>query len=310
VSAPGAFPGRAGICAQSPAVGRFLTEIGRLSFRASGFCMFPSIHPGDLLFVKPLPIERVRPGDIAVFRKGNRVLAHRVIDMTVDEAGTCLLTRSDRSGGGHDGPIPEFDLIGVLEELERKGRRFAPTQTPCSFRSRIDLAYRIGRDRIRDAAFRNAVRLITPIQTTAAYRFFGESLLLRRMHDLEYRLEMPTGPSAGALNRMVLGRTVDDIADQLNTPLPERWRIALQSAGRDLATIGFSPAPAACAEGAAVFGALWTRVSMRGLGMDRRLLELADALLERNDTNPATACLRIEGNEFRRRLMSAPDKTA
>ncbi len=49
-----------------------------VKLRAGGFSMFPYLRRKDVLQVKPVPASEVKPGDIIVFYRVNRFIAHRV----------------------------------------------------------------------------------------------------------------------------------------------------------------------------------------------------------------------------------------
>jgi hypothetical protein len=50
-------------------------------FSAPGHSMQPAIRPSDVLHVAPIRAEELSIGDIALYRSGSRILAHRVVDI-------------------------------------------------------------------------------------------------------------------------------------------------------------------------------------------------------------------------------------
>lgn len=58
-----------------------------------GGCMRPWLWPGGQLHVRRCSSSELRPGDIAVWFDGERLLAHRVVHVTMD--GSSVVTRAD-----------------------------------------------------------------------------------------------------------------------------------------------------------------------------------------------------------------------
>jgi hypothetical protein len=60
----------------------------RVKFRAPGYSMYPIILHEDVITVEPVEASTIRVGDIALYRKENSLIAHRVIK---------ILERSERN---------------------------------------------------------------------------------------------------------------------------------------------------------------------------------------------------------------------
>ncbi len=114
----------------------------------SGQSMAPLFRPGDALRLEAVALERVRPGDVVVFRparegdgrmaeeegmvpplpdralwppssaEGSRRVVHRVV--AVREEG--LVTRGDANPGPDEGLVTADRLEGRVVALERRGR--------------------------------------------------------------------------------------------------------------------------------------------------------------------------------------------
>ena len=59
---------------------RLITPGEKFSLPAKGFSMRPEIMPGDIIHVISYPPEKLRIGDIAVFKNDGRLIAHRVVE--------------------------------------------------------------------------------------------------------------------------------------------------------------------------------------------------------------------------------------
>ncbi|MBW2283358.1 MAG: S24/S26 family peptidase, partial [Deltaproteobacteria bacterium] len=93
-------------------------------FFYKGSSMLGTFRPGDLVFAEPRARSDLRPGDIVVYRRtgpGGRdvFVAHRAVKIV----GNGLLTRGDNRASGDMEEICLKDLVGVVAEMERNGRK-------------------------------------------------------------------------------------------------------------------------------------------------------------------------------------------
>ena len=56
-----------------------LHRFGALTFRASGHSMLPSIEPGECCSVTIASAEQIQAGDVILYRRGGRLIAHRLV---------------------------------------------------------------------------------------------------------------------------------------------------------------------------------------------------------------------------------------
>jgi hypothetical protein len=98
-----------------------LSQGAPLTFAARGGSMLPFIREGDLLTVAPLGQQRLRLGDIALYRcQGSALLAHRLIGRA--QEGGDWLARGDASWGAVERVRPD-QVLGRVVMLERHGRK-------------------------------------------------------------------------------------------------------------------------------------------------------------------------------------------
>jgi signal peptidase len=83
--------------------------------------MIPVLNIGDILLVKDgNTFDSLKVGDIIVFNRpegGDRVIVHRIIDMTDRFGEKIIVTKGDANEGlipGTDFPIREKDYIGTV----------------------------------------------------------------------------------------------------------------------------------------------------------------------------------------------------
>ena len=65
-----------------------LRSSGKLRFRATGVSMLPTVWPGDVLLVHRPHALPVLPGDIVLFARAGRLVAHRVVEKRDTRNGT------------------------------------------------------------------------------------------------------------------------------------------------------------------------------------------------------------------------------
>jgi len=96
----------------------FLQSGQSLRFRARGESMHPFINNGDLVEVKPVPINSFRRGDIVFCRlTDSRLVIHRVIQVMPGS----LITQGD-SLLKSDGIIPAENVLGRVVTIIQKGK--------------------------------------------------------------------------------------------------------------------------------------------------------------------------------------------
>lgn len=93
---------------------------GEASVKVTGFSMLPAIWPGDVLRVRRLSADEVRAGQVVVYRRDGKLVAHRVI-CAPRGAGEAVITRGD-SVPLADAPVETSELVGQVVGIGRRGR--------------------------------------------------------------------------------------------------------------------------------------------------------------------------------------------
>jgi len=107
--------------------GEALRRSGALRLRVTGWSMLPSVWPGDTLVFGPIDGDRVAEGDIVLFGRGSRLVAHRVVARSACDAS--ILTRGDAVAQA-DAPLQDGDLLGKVSFIVRNGRCIEPSKAP------------------------------------------------------------------------------------------------------------------------------------------------------------------------------------
>jgi signal peptidase I len=89
-------------------------------FQVHGTSMHPAIRDGEAIIVGPVRTGDVRRGDILLFTRGGRPIAHRVTTITrVDNSPAFLL--SGEAASSAEGPVTPEQIIGRVLALDRRG---------------------------------------------------------------------------------------------------------------------------------------------------------------------------------------------
>ena len=101
-----------------------LRSSGCLRLRVTGRSMLPTIWPGDMLIIEPLGSSSVAEGEIVLFDRLLRLVAHRV----VRKEDSRVLTRGDALAVP-DAPLDENELMGRVSFILRNGKHIRPRAT-------------------------------------------------------------------------------------------------------------------------------------------------------------------------------------
>jgi hypothetical protein len=124
-----------------------LRSFGRLRLGATGASMLPAVWPGDILSVRRHDGVEPLPGDIILYGRGGKLIAHRVVEIRSQESGArgqeqspithqpspmlTLVTRGDNVGC-NDPPISSNEMLGRVIAIERGSRQLSPHQSAAS----------------------------------------------------------------------------------------------------------------------------------------------------------------------------------
>lgn len=99
---------------------RLLEEGYCVRFRAGGTSMEPAINDGDALTVQPVEPVAVRPGDILLYRKYQRDIAHRVVAVRkTGPAVAAFLLRGDAKEAC-DVQVEPNEVVGKVIAIEKQ----------------------------------------------------------------------------------------------------------------------------------------------------------------------------------------------
>jgi len=96
-----------------------LARDGRLVYKTRGISMKPMLHENRDLVIICVPEGRLRPYDVALYRRGSAYVLHRVIHVRERD----YLIRGDNTY--HMESVPDSAVIGVLTGFKRKGKEYS-----------------------------------------------------------------------------------------------------------------------------------------------------------------------------------------
>ncbi len=94
-----------------------LARDGVLVYRTRGVSMRPMLRQNRDLVEIRVPGERLKPYDVALYRRGRDYVLHRVIEVREDG----YIIRGDNTYGPEE--VPDSAVIGVLTGFVRKGKK-------------------------------------------------------------------------------------------------------------------------------------------------------------------------------------------
>src|SRR5271169_960249 len=99
-------------------------SFGEVRLRVTGASMMPAIWPGDVITVRRREITGLQPGQVVLYRRNEKLMAHRIVSIQ----GNILTTRGD-SLLRDDPAITGSDIIGEVVSKGRHGRLLRPGQS-------------------------------------------------------------------------------------------------------------------------------------------------------------------------------------
>ena len=95
-----------------------LAKDGVLVYKTRGVSMEPMLRQDRDLVVIRIPSSRLKKNDVALYKRGDSYVLHRVIDVR----DGFYLIRGDNTYAIEK--VPDSDVIGVLTEFNRKGKLY------------------------------------------------------------------------------------------------------------------------------------------------------------------------------------------
>lgn len=95
-------------------------SFGILRLEVTGLSMLPSVRPGDTLFIERRRMREIAAGDIVLFARQGKLVAHRVLCKTTVGGVLHAITRGDALLSPDD-PVSPTELLGSVRHILRAG---------------------------------------------------------------------------------------------------------------------------------------------------------------------------------------------
>jgi hypothetical protein len=106
-------------------------------FRANGKSMHPTIQDGETVTVEPVEPSDVKRGDVILYRRGLRVIAHRVEVIRRGCSRVALLFLRGDASDSSDQPVRPEQVLGKVVSVTRGVRRIDLAGTGAMTRRRL-----------------------------------------------------------------------------------------------------------------------------------------------------------------------------
>jgi hypothetical protein len=128
---------RDGLLWRSSELDKILIDKDIIKLHARGYCMYPSISPGDILQARYKKFQEINIGEVIIFQQNGVLFAHRVIRKQENVKDSGLITQADRSLSEDTALATSQNILGVLVAVERKGRIIDFDREPLKLQSKI-----------------------------------------------------------------------------------------------------------------------------------------------------------------------------
>lgn len=261
---------------------KIIVEKKMIKFFSRGVCMFPSLRPKDVLYIEPKTAEQIQVGDIAVFSHSNRLYAHRTIDKGQKNGSYYILTRPDTARYGNDDASFDNDILGIVNNIERKGKVLSPQKKDYILVKRLFWALYIHWYHLERILFNKTVYLITHIQQFKIYRKIATFLFSRLNKKIIFSIQIP-------LNSKITSRfhRIVSLEEFIMLNLKEtedemilKWTIRAQLDSKPVSFLSLMYRPRVCP-----FSGWWLleakiKIDYRGTGIEEKLFGKAEFLLK------------------------------
>ncbi len=106
-------------------VDEVLRSFGTVRLRVTGCSMLPSVWPGDTLLVERRDEQQVAVGEILLYRRNGRLVAHRVVSAPDSLGHSRVCVRGD-AFPGHDELLFRSEILGTVSRIVRGKKSILP----------------------------------------------------------------------------------------------------------------------------------------------------------------------------------------
>lgn len=261
---------------------KLFVEKNMVKFHAHGTCMFPVIRPNDKLYVSPKTVDEIKIGDVAVYRRHNRLFAHRTIEKGYDKNRSLpyIITRPDTAKLGNDGPSFDEDIVGVIEKLERRGRVLNTEKKDCGrVKKFLHRSYLEGRYFFM-RLLRRVMDIFCLVQQSRIYRNTIGLLFKYKNKHIKVSMTVPMRQMVDTnFYRKVSRQELLESLREAGVDAISRYSIDLKFGSKKDVSISMVHKPEYCSAPGWWVSDIRIRVRYRGTAIEERLFEEAEDLL-------------------------------
>ena len=262
--------------------GKLFIEKKIVSFTAQGTCMYPSLRQGDIIYIQPKSAEDIEIGEVAIYHRDNHLFGHRTIAKGQNERGRYIITRSDTTNYGDDGPSYNEDILGVVAYSERKNRVLTPVKRDYNLIEKIWFSFCLKCFCFKQHLLRKMIYPITFLQQFKLYSLIAQLFSQNLYKKINFIFFVPAYDklSGRFLRKIPESELVDLVTNSDNNSIL-RWTVALKVNSEQVASLSFVFRPQNCK-----FSGWWLiepqiKIRHRGTAIEKELFVKIDKLLRR-----------------------------
>ena len=115
-----------------------LSQFGFVCVRVTGYSMLPSIWPGDTLLIQRRSLQEARKGNILVFLRSKRLVAHRLISAAESVEKSTFIAQGDALPSA-DYPGSPSKVLGIVTRIIRRGKNISPSSRLKSYQRLVGI---------------------------------------------------------------------------------------------------------------------------------------------------------------------------
>ncbi|UCC95788.1 MAG: nucleotidyltransferase family protein [Candidatus Omnitrophota bacterium] len=273
-----------------------LLESGKFTFKAMSWSMFPVVKKGDTLKISPARIEDIRRGDIAVYRKQDRLYSHRVVDKQNINGKQFIITRADSAvilDSLHQERIAADNILGKIVSIKRGKRSFPLAPRKATFWEKSLYRKTKAHSNVATMTKRILGAILTKMQSFHFYEMFGSKFIRKLTPRIHFEIAVP-------FSQKILSRVYDcNILESTDSIIFSKLKqaktfyLAIKLNNTPIGQVSFLNRKAPCPHKGCWLNELSIRARFRKLGFERILLEKAKEVL--GEAGIANSALETDG---------------
>jgi len=263
-------------------LGKILADRKATTFRAQGYCMYPLIRPGNILHIVSKTVKEVKVGDIAVCRREGFLFGHRTIEKRTHSGKPCIITRTDNSKQGNDGPTFEKDLLGIVSSIDRQGRRIATARKHYSQLAKCIISAHLKLISYGFTLKQRTISTLSRLQQNPWYRRTVRPFVTATASRRSFTVELPfAGKWKTGLFHPIPAGKFDIASTTWQGHSVDKWRLTLSFNGKShpAAQASFVLRPPECPFSGWWLEDLQVRVRYQGADFEKELISMAEEIL-------------------------------